>query len=142
MGNMRMKALRQDFRLGCPRVPSARQQRRWPGLPKGLGLLPAGHISHQYVSEEDEEPIEVRPSKRPALSSMTRTSFNAPRWCDSMNEDDQNEADEVLTRATYLSAASLMLFNGNHWKTWRAKICPSYRFPEPYAIGGRLLINE
>uniref|UniRef100_M4BB99 Uncharacterized protein n=1 Tax=Hyaloperonospora arabidopsidis (strain Emoy2) TaxID=559515 RepID=M4BB99_HYAAE len=118
-----------------------------PGVPKGyIGTpqrqLPRGRISHQYVSDEDDEPIQVRPSKCPALSSKTRTSSTAPRWCDSMTTDDQNEADELLARAMHRSAASFTLFKGNHWKAWLAKIRPSYRFPEPDAIGGRLLNNE
>ena len=83
---------------------------------------------HQYVSGEDDEPVEARPSKRPVLSSKTRTSSTAPRWCDSMTPNDRNEADELLARAIHHSAASFTLFKRDYWKAWLAKIRPSYRF--------------
>ena len=54
----------------------------------------------------------------------------------------RNEADELLARAMRRSAASFSLFKSNHWKAWLAKIRPSFRFPEPDAIGRRLLNNE
>ena len=51
-----------------------------------------------------------------------------------------------IRRAAGVRDASLsgvvQVFKGDQWKAWLAKIRPSYRFPKPDAIGGRLLNNE
>uniref|UniRef100_A0AAV1UMB4 Uncharacterized protein n=1 Tax=Peronospora matthiolae TaxID=2874970 RepID=A0AAV1UMB4_9STRA len=107
-----------------------------------LGLLPVGRISYQYVSDEEIEQIEVRPSKRPPLLSSMRTSFTTTALCDSITVNDRNEADELLACTMHCPAESNTLLKGDHWKAWLTKIRPSHRFPEPDAIGGQLLNIE
>uniref|UniRef100_M4C431 Uncharacterized protein n=1 Tax=Hyaloperonospora arabidopsidis (strain Emoy2) TaxID=559515 RepID=M4C431_HYAAE len=98
-------------------------------VPEGFGIAARrAHIA-PVCAGRGRRADRSQPSKRPALSSKTRTSFTAPRWCDSMTADDRNEADELLARAIHRSAALFTLYKGNDWKAWLANIRPLYRFP-------------
>lgn len=63
-------------------------------------------------------------------------------FIDNMNPEDQDKADELLSRAIFASRSPLSVVENSHWRTLFSFLRPAYKLPSRYMLSGQFLENE
>jgi hypothetical protein len=72
-------------------------------------------------------------------STLKRT---LDRYFESMNQTENRQLDELLTRAIYSSGSSVSLVENEDWITFMEKLRPSYKLPSRSTLSNKLLESE